>query len=116
MNLFEGTDLLLEATNFGPVDILIGLGATLVATQLAVSTPSYRLTKSQDTDTPYIHDARLWLGSLGLLSSEVFISNENISRPLRDLSFGILCSLYSTEVVRARALTRMKKENKKVAI
>ena len=71
------------------------------------------MTKSQDTETPYIHDARLWLGSLGLLSSEVFISNENISRPLRDLSFGILCSLYSTEVVRARALTRMKKENKK---
>ena len=99
--------VLLKKSDFGAVDILASCGVNGVATYLAVTHPSYRMSFGRRSDISFLEDVRFILGSCSLVYSQLYAS-ELLRRPLQDLSFGLLSSFVSTEIVRQKSIARMK--------
>lgn len=95
-----------KANAFSPVDLLASVMVNGMATKIAIKSPSYRVTLSKRVDVPYYKDLRFVLGSAGLLYVE-FRGGESV-RLIRDVSYGLLTSLFTSEVVRSRTINRLK--------
>jgi len=103
----------LEPSKFGPLDIAAALGVSAGATYMAAKSETFRTTIVPDKGTvSAVSDLRFIGGSVALLYGQLYADTEGLRRVLSDLSFGLLSSFFSTEVMRAVALKRMASASK----
>ena len=109
--------MLLEPSKFGPIDIAAALGVSAGATYMAAKSETFRTTVAPDKGTvSAVSDLRFIGGSVALLYGQLYVETEDFRRVLSDLSFGLLSSFFSTEVMRAVALKRMVSASKMGAV
>ena len=100
--------MLLERSNFGPLDLASSLGVTAVATYIAANEETFRTSVAPDRGTmSAVSDLRFIGGAVALLYGQLYTENSQTRRFLSDVSLGLLASFFSTEVMRAAALKRM---------
>lgn len=105
--------MLLERTNFGPLDLASSLGVTAVATYIAAKEETFRTSVAPDRGTvSAVSDLRFIGGAVALLYGQLYTENSQTRRFLSDVSLGLLTSFFSTEVMRAAALKRMVSSSK----
>jgi len=80
---------------------------------MAAKSETFRTTIVPDKGTvSAVSDLRFIGGSVALLYGQLYADTEGLRRVLSDLSFGLLSSFFSTEVMRAVALKRMASASK----
>ncbi len=84
---------------------------------MAAKSETFRTTVAPDKGTvSAVSDLRFIGGSVALLYGQLYAETEDFRRVLSDLSFGLLSSFFSTEVMRAVALKRMVSASKMGAV